>query len=703
MSTDDQQFRENAILLLNRERELFAMRTKHEQVTLWLRLTQLLPSLFDRTLPLAEIYARLRKSLISGLRLQSVLFFELAPAVLRPIAPAGPERALPLAVAAFLEQHPTGICNGPVGDLGQLADAVGLHRFIWSEVRVAGTLPVLLLAGYDKRTAPFQRLFDDSDAAHIENVAQHVETLMGNVSLLQELEREKHRLQQTNENLESRDRELLRASDQLRAANDSLERRVVERTEALNQRTLDMRLVLDNVDQGFLTIDAEGRLAQERSGIVDRWFGPFDGQPRFVDYIGPVDNQFADVFGVAYEALLEEFLPRELCLDQLPSRLRSQDRLFSCTYTLLPRGDAIAGLLIVISDVSAQVRRAQVEAEQTELLALFQGLTRDRSGYLAFLEEVGEIIDRLCAGPFDVALTRRLLHTLKGTAAMAGATEIARLCHKTEDALDEDENESPRADLDRLSQRWSTVRQELTSIVGEGARGVIEVSRDELQTLIDEIGRGVSPAHLLARLASWQSEPVVLPLNRLAQYARALARRIGKGDLAVNVAPCDVCLDPRRWGGLWSSLIQVVRNAVDHGIETPADRESSGKPPGGRLALRVRGTEQSGLIIELEDDGRGIDWDVVRSVAARRGLPAQDREDLEKAMFSPGFSTRSAVTATSGRGVGLAVVLERVQALGGRISVVSDKGVGCCWRLSFPGIAPSSADPPRIAPWAATV
>jgi two-component system chemotaxis sensor kinase CheA len=453
--------------------------------------------------------------------------------------------------------------------------------------------------------------------------------------------------------------------------------------------------VLDNVDQGFLTIDAEGRLAQERSGIVDRWFGPFEGQPRFVDYIGPVDNVFADTFAVAYEALLEEFLPRELCLDQLPTRLRSRDRLFRCTYTLLPRGEAIAGLLIVISDVSVQVRRAQEEAEQTELLALFQGLTRDRSGYLAFMEEVGEIIDQLCAGPFEVALTRRLLHTLKGTAAMAGASEIARLCHKAEDALDEDENVSPQADLDRLSQRWATVRQELTSIVGEGARGVIEVSRAELQALVDEIGRGVSPAHLLARLASWQSEPVLLPLNRLAQYARALAKRIGKGDLAVTVAPCDVCLDPRRWGGLWSSLIQVVRNAVDHGIEAPADRESSGKPPGGRLELRVRGTEQSGLTVELEDDGRGIDWDVIRSVAAQRGLPHQDREDLERAMFSPGFSTRSTVTATSGRGVGLAVVLDRVLALGGRISAVSNKGVGCCWRLSFPGLASSSADPPN--------
>lgn len=680
MELENQHLKEKVMLLLRRERELCDIRTKHEQVTLWLRLTQLLPQVFDRTLPLPAIYKRLRKSLLSGLRLQKVAFLELAPGLIRSVEPPGPEVPLLDEVATLLAARPSGLCNQPDEPvLAALARQVGLHRFIWSRIRVPGKHPLLLVAGFDEATTAFQTTFDDSSAAHIENVAQHIETLLGNLSLLRELEVERDRLQRTNETLEHRDEEL-------EAANQLLEHRVAERTRELAQRTRDMRLMLDNVGQAFITVDAQGRMAQERSAMVDAWFGPYLGNPPFADYIGRADGDFAARFAMGLEGLIDDVLPRELSLLQLPRRLCSDGRVLSCAYSLLAEGSAIAGLVIVISDVTDQVRGAEEEEAQTELLALFQGLMRDRVGFMRFAGESRQLVDRLRAEGFEVAATRRLLHTLKGNAAMAGANVIVRLCHAAEEELANDQTVKPQAALDRLTERWTAVTEALTAAVGNLHREVVEVTSEEIGALAAEIRRGSSTDHVLARLALWRLEPVRVPLDRLAQYARTLAARLDKCDLAVTTDAPELRLDRERWSGLWSALVQLVRNAVDHGVEGREERSASGKPGQARLRLGLAVSAHH-LILEIADDGRGIDWERVRSVARARGLRAETREELVAALLDPGFSTRTEVSETSGRGIGLSVVRDQVEAFHGTLAVTSpvEEGRGGCrWRLSFP-------------------
>ena len=108
----------------------------------------------------------------------------------------------------------------------------------------------------------------------------------------------------------------------LEGLNRTLENRVEARTRELGERNRDMRLVLDNVNQGFLTMSSSGVLAEERSAIVSRWLGPPAPQQTFVAYVGQRDPAFAEAFQLGYDVLLEELLPLELCLDQLPKRLR---------------------------------------------------------------------------------------------------------------------------------------------------------------------------------------------------------------------------------------------------------------------------------------------------------------------------------------------------------------------------------------------
>jgi chemotaxis protein histidine kinase CheA len=129
--------------------------------------------------------------------------------------------------------------------------------------------------------------------------------------------------------------------------------------------------------------------------------------------------------------------------------------------------------------------------------------------------------------------------------------------------------------------------------------------------------------------------------------------------------------------------VHVVRNAVDHGWESPEERRAAGKSSQPKLRLGAYMQAQD-LTIELEDDGRGIDWDAIRRAADERGMPARTQSDLTAALLSVGVSGREEVGPLSGRGVGMSAVQARVEQFAGRIEVSSRRGEGTCWRLSFP-------------------
>ncbi|MEP7052470.1 MAG: ATP-binding protein [Pseudomonadota bacterium] len=680
---DDQHLREKAKLLLQRERELFEIRLKQEQTAVWLSIGQALPPLFQGGGTSArEVWERIRKILLPKLRLQRLLVFEVHEEALRAVAPAGPERALSAGVRALLASQPSGRCNDPATepDAAELAETLGLHRFMWSTVAQAGGAPVLIAGGYDPTKAVFQAPFDSGDSAHFGNTARHVESLLGNLLLIGELEREKEQLRQANSTLEHRDRELQQAAARLRAANETLEQRVQERTQELARTNEELRLVLDNVDQALLTVDLDGRLAPGRSSAVDRWFGPCADGPRFHEHVN-ADPRFAQLFELGLEALREDFLPRAICLEQMPKRLIVGERHFDCRYLPIEQGEQLLALLLVIDDVTERLTRAREDAAQRELLAAFTALMRDRHGFLAFFQDTEQLLQGLAAPDADIATQKRLLHTLKGNTATFGLRVIAELCHAAEDELANDRAIKSET-FEQLRSRWGVVAQTLRAVMPQQQR-TVELSRQDLSHLSKLTERGASAAALMSELQRLWTEPLERPLQRLAQHADSLAVRLSKGHLDVEIDADGVRLDPERWAPLWSALIHIVRNAVDHGIETPGERQQRGKPERGRLRF-IAHREGQGYRLEIVDDGRGIDWQSVQRLCETQARPVRSRRELVQALLSPGFSTRGEVTETSGRGWGLAAVDSVVRELGGTLDVDPEWAEGTRWTLTFP-------------------
>ncbi|MBS2030375.1 MAG: hybrid sensor histidine kinase/response regulator [Deltaproteobacteria bacterium] len=193
---------------------------------------------------------------------------------------------------------------------------------------------------------------------------------------------------------------------------------------------------------------------------------------------------------------------------------------------------------------------------------------------------------------------------------------------------------------------------------------------------------------LADRVAEARLVPCSTVFGALPRGVRDLAKQQGK-DVTFEIFNGDVGVDRGLLGEVRDALVHAVRNSVDHGIETPDERARAGKPRAGRIELRLR-ADGGMLAVDVDDDGAGIDPRRVRQAAVEKGLIARsaalalsDRDALEL-IFTPGFSTKTDITETSGRGVGMDVVKRKVEALGGSVSVTSQVGKGTRVSLRMP-------------------
>lgn len=183
-----------------------------------------------------------------------------------------------------------------------------------------------------------------------------------------------------------------------------------------------------------------------------------------------------------------------------------------------------------------------------------------------------------------------------------------------------------------------------------------------------------------------RAQPVKSVFQRLPRLVREVAGELGK-DVRLVTSGENTEIDKTVIEQLGDPLTHLIRNALDHGLESPAEREARGKPRQGTISVSAE--QRSGrIIIEVMDDGRGINRDLVLAKAQEKGLvPAGAQltdEEVYNLIFLPGFSTAETVSNISGRGVGMDVVKRNLQAMGGRITIDSRKGAGSRFVLSFP-------------------
>src|SRR3989449_3988420 len=205
---------------------------------------------------------------------------------------------------------------------------------------------------------------------------------------------------------------------------------------------------------------------------------------------------------------------------------------------------------------------------------------------------------------------------------------------------------------------------------------------DDVATEFCRLSRELQAEIIQARMT-----PVWQVFDRFPRLVRDLARDLGK-PVAFRVEGKEIELDRAILDELGDPLVHLLRNAVDHGLETPADRRRAGKKPEGEILLAaVR--ERASVAISIADDGRGIDRARILARAQAEGLLDAHVETLSddqllRVLARPGFSTAAAVARVAGRGGGIDVAMTKIRALGGTIDIRTEVGKGTTFVLRLP-------------------
>lgn len=245
---------------------------------------------------------------------------------------------------------------------------------------------------------------------------------------------------------------------------------------------------------------------------------------------------------------------------------------------------------------------------------------------------------------------------------------------------------SVRVDLDRVDRLVNMVGELVIaySTVLQHVDDRLRISRPQL---VHELSQFLQHTQTLQdSVMAIRAQPVRSIFARMPRLVRDLAEQTGKR-VRLKTKGEATEIDKTVIEKLSDPLVHMIRNAIDHGIETLEERQALGKPPEGTITLSA---EQVGgrIIIRVRDDGRGIDRERMRQVAVEKNLIAPDAvlsdDEIENLVFLPGFSTAQAVSDISGRGVGMDVVHQNIQKLGGRVSMRSEPGRGSTVTLTLP-------------------
>jgi two-component system chemotaxis sensor kinase CheA len=286
------------------------------------------------------------------------------------------------------------------------------------------------------------------------------------------------------------------------------------------------------------------------------------------------------------------------------------------------------------------------------------------------VDEMDALLENLSEASVQVSALRRQLAPLQRSRRLAQLLEEQWL--------------APRTERPSGGGGFSGGGGKLSSMIAE-LRGLIEGVQRSFSDGVEQMDREIVQAREAAeRLRLMPARLMFVSLERAARdAAQVLSKRI-----TFVTSGGEVRLDAEVFGVVQSALIQTVRNAVAHGIETAVERESVGKPAEGRLWVEVRRRRHHAVFV-CRDDGRGVDLEAVRRAVERKGMLSTDAakldtEELLRLLLDGGISTSAAVTQIAGRGIGLDVVREAAARLRGEVSIRTEIGVGTTLEIVVP-------------------
>ena len=505
---------------------------------------------------------------------------------------------------------------------------------------------------------------------------------------------------------------------------------LAERTTQLYEKTNDIHAMLQNLPQGILTVDGSGTIHPEYSAFLEKIFEQdelsgkpalgliFGGSSVGSDALSQIDATLTACIGedlMNYE-MNSHLLVTEFTKPMVDGRVKCLD------LTWAPICDvfgAVEKIMVCVRDIT-ELRQLELEAahQKRELDLIGQILKVNQEKFADFVTSSRQFVadnEALlkAASDKDAELITQLfrnMHTIKGNARTYGLLHLTNIVHEAEQAYDELRKDSA-AVFDQTTlltqlegvahsiEEYAAINEHKLGRKGPGRRGSAEkyvmVERAHLERMQANLAhfdfKACHPEVLVSTLETLETElnligtePALEILAGVFDSLPALAKELGKEPPSLPVIDHGIQIRNQITDLLRNVFMHLYRNAMDHGLEAAALRVSQGKPAAGQIQLELR-LNKDRLEFHLKDDGKGLALGHIRHKAISRGLLGEGEaitdEAVAKLIFAAGFSTASAVTEVSGRGVGMDAVQSFIKREGGEIRLeLTDANVGANFR-----------------------
>ncbi|QGQ96342.1 hypothetical protein EHS13_16360 [Paenibacillus psychroresistens] len=542
---------------------------------------------------------------------------------------------------------------------------------------------------------------------------REIETLADTSNLIM------NKMKDYSEKLQDQKNELEDQNEELEAQNEELNQSKLKLQEAQQQLIRSgnsIRNLLDNAGQGFLTFSSSLLVDPEYSRECKHLFEQEIEGLSFASLITEgdveqkrfIDNLLHKLFSETDKAkrnIYFPLLPEEIVLGQKHIRL---------DFKMIASNDMLASesIMVILTDISEKRElQSQMEAERNilkmvvKVIVSYGDFTDCVRNFKLFTEiELQDILFKNEAVKSKLLAIYRDIHTYKGSFSQFGLTNVVQKLH---------EAESHFSELLKISDDLSQAGLE-AEIQGIGISGWLEADMAILHSILGESffhqddllmvdkSKIMEIERKMLTILSPNECKILIPdlrklrfksfrdlLKTYPEYIGGLAERMEKFVEPIEIVGGEFFADTELYYDFSRSLIHVFRNMIDHAIEEPEERVELGKAESGSIRCIIQ-IEQSQVCIELSDDGKGIDPEVIRLRALEKAIytleemEAMSEKQIIEIIFHDQFSTKDLVSDISGRGIGLSSVKAEVLKLGGSIEVITEVGKGTSFRFYVP-------------------
>ncbi len=468
----------------------------------------------------------------------------------------------------------------------------------------------------------------------------------------------------------------------------------------LNERTRALNDFLSLTNQGFFSFGREVRIEKGYSKECERIFGIQDLEDKEVTKIlfSPKETMKQKNFSDSIRLIFSGELRPEVIFRLLENNVHINNKEIDLEYKRIDD----ERIMCIMTDVTkTRELEKKLSSDKDVQNHLFKIISNAR--YFAnFMEEVKnlfsflEILDSFK----DVENIKSYIlqvHNIKAGFGFFGFEKTMYETHSLEDFLISiDKNTSIEKFKEKFMRVKSVFDKEiefLTSKLGDEWLSSFDptsifISFDRIVEIENKIKEKYKEdPELLEHISSLKKIKAEAIFRHFPQAAKRLADKRGK-KVAVHIKGGDILLEPIQYKTLSNSLLHIIRNMIDHGVETPEERASLGKSEESNIILEIRDKNKKYITIILTGDGRGIDWDKIRAIGEEKQILTKgqkvSRSRLNELIFEPNISTSSKVDEISGRGVGMSVVKKEIDTLKGGIRIITKSGEGTSFIIRIP-------------------